>query len=83
MKYLTLFLSGILIKDLIIFFLLEVKKCFHINFSGPILYLIGKFLYFFKSKSNFISCDGLDYLYRETNSINLWMGGTTTKYLKI
>jgi len=59
----------------------KVKNVYVLNFSGPLLYFIGKFLYFLlKSKKViFISCDGLDYLYRETNSINLWMGGTTHK----
>tara|TARA_B100000989_G_scaffold149757_1_gene111664 strand:- start:89 stop:1093 length:1005 start_codon:yes stop_codon:yes gene_type:complete len=59
----------------------KIKNVRVLDFSGPILYLLGKFLYFFfKSKKIiFISCDGLDYLYRESNSINLWMGGTTNK----
>ena len=59
----------------------KIKNVHVLNFSGPILYLLGKLLYFFfKSKKIiFISCDGLDYLYRESNSINLWMGGTTNK----
>ena len=59
----------------------KVKNVHVLNLSGPILYLVGKFLYFFiKSKKVvFISCDGQDYLYRESNSINLWMGGTTHK----
>jgi hypothetical protein len=59
----------------------KIKNVHVLNFSGPIFYLLGKFLYFFlKSKKIvFISCDGLDYLYRESNSINLWMGGTTNK----
>ena len=59
----------------------KIKNVHVLNFSGPIFYLLGKVLYFFfKSKKIvFISCDGLDYLYRESNSINLWMGGTTNK----
>ena len=59
----------------------KIKDVQILNLSGPILYFLGKFLYFFfKSKKIiFISCDGLDYLYRESNSINLWMGGTTYK----
>jgi len=59
----------------------KIKNVHVLNFSGPILYFLGKLLYFFfKSKKIiFISCDGLDYLYRESNSINLWMGGTTNK----
>ena len=59
----------------------KIKNVHVLNFSGPALYLLGKLLYFFfKSKKIiFISCDGLDYLYRESNSINLWMGGTTSK----
>ena len=59
----------------------KIKNVRVLNFSGPILYFLGKLLYFFfKSKKIiFISCDGLDYLYRESNSINLWMGGTTNK----
>ena len=59
----------------------KIKNVHVLNFSGPALYLLGKLLYFFfKSKKIiFISCDGLDYLYRESNSINLWMGGTTNK----
>ncbi len=62
-------------------FVKKVKNVWVLNLSGPILNLVGKFLYFFlKSKKVvFISCDGQDYLYRETNSINLWMGGTTHK----
>ena len=59
----------------------KIKNVRVLNFSGPILYFLGKLLYFFfKSKKIiFISCDGLDYLYRESNSINLWMGGITNK----
>ena len=51
----------------------KIKNVSILNLSCPILYLIGKFLYFIlKSKKIiFISCDGLDYLYRESNSINL------------
>ena len=62
-------------------FVKKVKNVRVLNLSGPILSLIGKFLFFFlKSKKViFISCDGQDYLYREVNSINLWMGGTTHK----
>ena len=62
-------------------FVKKVKNVRILNFSGPILCLVGKFLYIFlKSKKVvFISCDGQDYLYREVNSINLWMGGTTHK----
>lgn len=59
----------------------KIKNVYIFNFSGPILHYVGKFLYFFlrSKKIIFISCDGLDYLYRDTNSINLWMGGTTYK----
>tara|TARA_B110000027_G_scaffold80449_1_gene85650 strand:- start:383 stop:1387 length:1005 start_codon:yes stop_codon:yes gene_type:complete len=59
----------------------KVKNVYVLNFSGPLIYLVGKFLYFFlKSKKViFISCDGQDFLHREANSINLWMGGTTYK----
>ena len=59
----------------------KVKNVHVLNLSGPILYLVGKFLYFFiKSKKVvFISCDGQDYLYREANSINFWLGGTSYK----
>ncbi len=59
----------------------KVKEVSIFNFSGPIFYLLGKFLYFFlrSKKIIFVSCDGHDYLYREKNSINLWMGGTTSK----
>ena len=62
-------------------FIKRVKNVYVLNLSGPILYLIGKFLYFFLRSKRviFISCDGQDYLYREVNSINLWMGGTTHK----
>ena len=62
-------------------FVKRVKNVWVLNLSGPILYLIGKFLYFFLRSKRviFISCDGQDYLYREVNSINLWMGGTTHK----
>lgn len=59
----------------------KIKDVYILNLSGPIFYLLGKCLYFFfkSNKVIFISCDGLDYLYRESNSINLWMGGTTYK----
>ncbi len=59
----------------------RVKNISILNLSGPILYLIGNFLYFFlrSKKVIFISCDGLDYLHRAKNSINLWMGGTSYK----
>ena len=59
----------------------KVKNVHVLNLSGPIFYLVGKFLYFFiKSKKVvFISCDGQDYLYREANSINFWLGGTSYK----
>tara|TARA_B100001057_G_scaffold326756_1_gene327030 strand:- start:5322 stop:6326 length:1005 start_codon:yes stop_codon:yes gene_type:complete len=59
----------------------KIKNVSILNCSGPILHYVGKFLYFFlrSKKIIFISCDGLDYLYRDTNSINLWMGGATHK----
>ena len=59
----------------------KINQTYIIDLSGPLLYFFGKILYFFirSKKVVFISCDGLDYLYRKTNSINLWMGGTTYK----
>ena len=59
----------------------KVNQTYIIDFSGPLLYLIGKILYFFiKSKKVvFLSCDGLDFLKRESNSINYWLGGTSEK----
>tara|TARA_B100001175_G_C19407182_1_gene589235 strand:+ start:19 stop:1017 length:999 start_codon:yes stop_codon:yes gene_type:complete len=67
--------------------LLKCKKIKHtkiIDLSGPFFYLIGKILYFFlrNKKVVFISCDGLDFLKRDTNSINFWMGGTSEKIVK-
>ena len=61
----------------------KVKNTFVIDLSGPYFYLLGKILYFFirTKKVVFISCDGLDFLKRENNSINLWMGGTSEKIL--
>lgn len=59
----------------------KINQTYIIDLSGPLLYLFGKFLYFFirSRKVVFISCDGLDFLKRETNSINLWLGGTSEK----
>ena len=59
----------------------KINQTYIIDLSGPLLYLFGKFLYFFikSRKVVFISCDGLDFLERETNSINLWLGGTSEK----
>ena len=59
----------------------KINQTYIIDLSGPLLYLFGKFLYFFikSRKVVFISCDGLDFLERETNSINLWFGGTSEK----
>ncbi len=59
----------------------KINQTYIIDFSGPLLYLIGKILYFFiKSKKVvFLSCDGLDFLKRESNSINYWLGGTSEK----
>ena len=67
--------------------LLKCKKIKHtkiIDLSGPFFYLIGKILYFLirNKKVVFISCDGLDFLKRDTNSINFWMGGTSEKIVK-
>ncbi len=62
----------------------KINNTYIIDLSGPYLYLIGKILYFFirSKKVVFISCDGLDFLKRETNSINFWMGGTSEKILE-
>ena len=59
----------------------KINQTYIIDFSGPLLYLIGKILYFFiKSKKVvFLSCDGLDFLKRESNSINYWLGGYIRK----
>ena len=59
----------------------KIKETHIINLSGPFFSLFGKFLYYLirSKKVVFISCDGLDYLKREKNSINFWMGGTTEK----
>ncbi len=61
----------------------KIKQTYIIDLSGPFFYYLGKILYFFiKSKKVvFISCDGLDFLKRESNSINFWMGGTSEKIL--
>ena len=65
----------------------KIKNYVIINLSGPILSILGKFLYsFLKKKITFISCDGESFLFNEKKSINIWMGGTSnkiqTKYLK-
>ena len=59
----------------------KINQTHIIDLSGPLLYFFGKLLYFFirSRKVVFISCDGLDFLKRETNSINLWLGGTSEK----
>ena len=59
----------------------KINQTHIIDLSGPLLYFFGKLLYFFirSRKVVFISCDGLDFLRRETNSINLWLGGTSEK----
>ena len=59
----------------------KIKDFKFINFSGPLLSIIGKFLYLILRSKNiiFISCDGLDFLKREQNAINFWMGGTSNK----
>jgi hypothetical protein len=59
----------------------KIKNIYIVDLSGPILSIIGKILYFLirSKKVIFVSCDGLDFLKREKNSINLWMGGTTEK----
>ena len=59
----------------------KINQTYIIDLSGPLLYFFGKILYFFirSKKVVFISCDGLDFLKRETNSINLWLGGTSEK----
>jgi len=64
--------------------LLKCKKIgdtYIIDLSGPYFYFLGKILYFFirSNKVVFISCDGLDFLKREINSINFWLGGTSNK----
>lgn len=59
----------------------KIKDIHIIDLSGPYFYFLGKILYFFirSKKVVFISCDGLDFLKRESNSINFWMGGTSNK----
>ena len=59
----------------------KIKDFKIINFSGPLLSILGKFLYLIIRSKNiiFISCDGLDFLKREQNAINFWMGGTSNK----
>ena len=59
----------------------KINQTHVIDLSGPLLYFLGKLLYFFirSRKVVFISCDGLDFLKRETNSINFWLGGTSEK----
>ena len=54
----------------------KIKTTKIIDLSGPFLYFFGKILYFFirSKKVVFISCDGLDFLSRESNCINFWMG---------
>ncbi len=61
----------------------KIKDIRIIDLSGPFLSLLGKILYLFikNQKVIFISCDGLNFLKRESNSINFWMGGTTEKIL--
>ncbi len=61
----------------------KIKDTVIVDLSGPFLSLFGKFLYFIlrSKKIVFISCDGLDFLKRENNSINFWMGGTSQKVL--
>ena len=62
----------------------KIRDTYIIDLSGPYFYFLGKILYFFirSKKVVFISCDGLDFLKRETNSINFWMGGTSEKILE-
>ena len=62
----------------------KIKDTRIIDLSGPYFYFLGKILYFFirSKKVVFISCDGLDFLKRESNSINFWMGGTSQKILE-
>ena len=59
----------------------KIKDFKIIDFSGPLFNIIGKFLYLILRSKNiiFISCDGLDFLKRERNAINFWMGGTSNK----
>ena len=61
----------------------KIKDTVIVDLSGPFLSIFGKFLYFIlrSKKIVFISCDGLDFLKRENNSINFWMGGTSQKVL--
>ena len=62
----------------------KIKNVRIVDLSGPFWSYIGKILYFFirSKKIVFISCDGLDFLFREKNSINFWMGGTSEKILE-
>ena len=62
----------------------KIRQTYIIDLSGPFLYFLGKILYFFirSKKVVFISCDGLDFLKRESNSINFWMGGTSEKIIE-
>tara|TARA_B100000579_G_scaffold292412_1_gene242894 strand:+ start:2004 stop:3005 length:1002 start_codon:yes stop_codon:yes gene_type:complete len=61
----------------------KINQTYIIDLSGPFFYFFGKILYFFirSKKVVFISCDGLDFLKRESNSINFWLGGTSEKIL--
>jgi len=62
----------------------KIKNIIIFNFSGPLFHFFGKILYYIirNKKFVFISCDGLDFLKREANSINFWMGGTSYKIPK-
>ena len=62
----------------------KIKDIKIIDLSGPFFYFFGKILYFFirSKKVVFISCDGLDFLSRKSNSINFWMGGTSGKIVE-
>ena len=54
----------------------RIKDIRIIDLSGPFFSLLGKILYFFikNQKVIFISCDGLSFLKRESNSINFLDG---------
>ena len=62
----------------------KIKNTYIIDLSGPFFSFFGKILYLLirSKKVIFISCDGLDFLKRESNSINFWMGGTSEKIIE-
>ena len=55
-----------------------------VNLSGPYLCWFGIIIYNLNLFKNFkfISCDGWPFLANESNSINIWFGGTFLKIQK-